>query len=98
MTERDEVLSVLKGEVIREKNRFGIRKIGIFGSIVRDEASGQSDLDILVEFDPELVSYQKYLDLERYLQSLFPRKVEIVTTDGVSPYIMPYISREVIWA
>lgn len=98
MTERDEVLSVLKGEVIREKNRFGIRKIGIFGSVVRDEASGQSDLDILVEFDPEQVSYRKYLDLERYLQSLFPRKVEIVSTDGVSPYIMPYISREVIWA
>jgi predicted nucleotidyltransferase len=39
----------------------------------------------------------KYLDLEEHLHSLFPRKVEILTTDGVSKYVLPYISREVVW-
>ncbi len=97
MTERDEVISVLKREVIGVKDRFGIKRIGLFGSVVRNEAYKTSDLDILIEFDPATVSYRKYLDLEELLQSLFPRPVEIVTTDGVSPYILPAISREVIW-
>ena len=97
MTERDEVLSVLKREVMSVKDRFGVRRMGLFGSVVRDEAGDQSDIDILIELDPASVSYWKYLDLEEHLQSLFPRKVEIVTTDGVSKYILPYISREVVW-
>lgn len=97
MTERDEVVSILKREVMNIKDRFAVRRMGLFGSVVRKEASDQSDIDILIEFDPESVSYWKYLDLEQYLQSLFLRKVEIVSTDGVSPYIMPYISRDVVW-
>ena len=97
MTERDEVLSILKRESHDLKERFGVIKIGLFGSVVRNEAGDLSDLDLLIALDPESVTYKKYLDLEAYLQSLFPRKIEIVTTDGVSPYILPYISREVVW-
>ncbi|NLL09744.1 MAG: nucleotidyltransferase family protein [Methanomicrobiales archaeon] len=97
MTERDEILSILKRESHDLKERFGVIKIGLFGSVVRNEAGDLSDLDLLIELDPESVTYKKYLDLEAYLQSLFPRKIEIVTTDGVSPYILPYISREVVW-
>ena len=97
MAERDEVLTILKRESHDLKDRFGVTKIGLFGSIVRDEASDTSDIDLLIELDTESVTYAKYLDLEAYLQSLFPRNVEIVTTDGISPYILPYISREVVW-
>lgn len=97
MTERDEVLSILKRESYVLKDRFGVIKVGVFGSVVRNEPGDSSDLDLLIELDPESVTYKKYLDLEVYLQSLFARKIEIVTTDGVSPYILPYISREVVW-
>ncbi|QXO95396.1 nucleotidyltransferase family protein [Methanospirillum purgamenti] len=97
MTERDEVLSILKREAHDLKDRFGVTNVGLFGSVVRDEAKDSSDLDLLIELDPESITYKKYLDLEVYLQSLFPRKIEIVTTDGVSPYILLYISREVVW-
>jgi len=97
MTERDEIVSILRNEVMREQDRFGVMKMGLFGSVARNEANDTSDIDILIEFDPSSVTYRKYLDLETYLQSLFPRKIEIVTTDGISPYILPYISREVVW-
>ncbi|WP_181391260.1 nucleotidyltransferase family protein [Methanospirillum stamsii] len=97
MTEREEVLSILKRESHDLKDRFGVLKVGLFGSVVRNEAGESSDIDLFIELDPESVTYKKYLDLEVYLQSLFPRKIEIVTTDGVSPYILPYISREVVW-
>ena len=79
MTEREEVLSILKRESHDLKDRFGVLKVGLFGSVVRDEAGESSDIDLFIELDPESVTYKKYLDLEVYLQSLFPRKVEIVT-------------------
>jgi len=97
MTERDEIVSVLRNEVQGVQDRFGVMRMGLFGSVARNEANDTSDIDILIEFDPASVTYRKYLDLETYLQSLFPRKIEIVTTDGISPYILPYISREVVW-
>jgi len=97
LTERDEILSILKRESHGLKDRFGVLKVGLFGSVVRDEAGERSDIDLLIEFDPESVTYRKYPDPEVYFQSLFHRIGEIVTTDGVSPYILLYISQEVVW-
>jgi hypothetical protein len=97
MGEREQILSLLVQEAGGLRDRFGVKRLGLFGSIVRNEAGETSDIDLLIELDPDNVTYWKYLDLEAYLQSLFPRKVEIVTTDGVSPYILPYITREVVW-
>ena len=62
-----------------EKNRFGIKKIGLFDSVVRNDANQTSDLDILIEFDPATVPYRKYLDLKKFHQSVFPRPIEILT-------------------
>jgi hypothetical protein len=66
-----------------------VKRLSLFGSIVRNEAGEASDIDLLIELDPDCVTYWKYLDLEAYLQSLFPRSVEIVTTDGVCPIFFP---------
>lgn len=73
---------MLKREVMSVKSRFGVRRMGLFGSVVRDEAGDQSDIDILIELDPASVSYRKYLDLEEHLQSLFPRKVKLSRSTG----------------
>jgi len=72
------------------KSTFSVRWFGMRGV-------KPSDIDLFIELDNETVTYPKYLDLESYLLSLFLRKIEIDTTDGVSPYILPYISREVVW-
>jgi predicted nucleotidyltransferase len=67
MTERDDVLSILKREANDLKDRFGVTHVGLFGSVVRDEAKDSSDLDLLIELDPVSITYQKSLDLEQYL-------------------------------
>ena len=86
------------GALISLCQQHGVRDMALFGSAAGEGFNPEtSDIDILIEFDPASVTYRKYLDLETYLQSLFPRKIEIVTTDGISPYILPYISREVVW-
>jgi len=67
MTEREEVLSILKREAHDLKDRFSVTNVGLFGSVVRDEAKDSSDLDLLIVLDPESITYKKYLDLEQYL-------------------------------
>ncbi|MBT8508683.1 nucleotidyltransferase [Methanomicrobiaceae archaeon CYW5] len=81
--------------VIRES--FGVKRIGIFGSVARGEETPASDIDILVEFDRGQSTFRNFMDLTLYLEDLFGRKMDVVTTGGIDPYVRPYTLREVIW-
>jgi predicted nucleotidyltransferase len=74
---------------------LGVKSIGLFGSFVRGDTSQQSDVDILVEFDPEKRTYDNFIETCFLLEELLDRKVEVVTADSVSPYIKPYILKEI---
>jgi len=74
---------------------FGVNKIGIFGSFVRDEQTEESDIDILVDFYPDKVKYDNFIDLAFYLEDSLERKVDLVTIGSLSPYIGPHILGEV---
>ena len=75
--------------------KYGVKKIGLFGSFVRGEQKDDSDIDFLVEFkEPD---FDNFMDLCFYLEDLFERKVELITTGSLSPYIEPYIEKEVKW-
>jgi predicted nucleotidyltransferase len=75
---------------------FGVNKIGLFGSYVRNEQTPQSDIDILVDFVPEKETFDNYMSLCNYLEDLFANeKIEIVTFNGLSPYIGKSILKEV---
>jgi len=76
---------------------FGVNRIGLFGSYVRNEQTRRSDIDILVDFFPEKENYDNYMALYDYLENLFKKKIEIVTLNGLSPYIGPQILEEVIY-
>lgn len=75
--------------------RYGVRRIGLFGSYARGEQKRNSDIDFLAEFD-ELV-FENFMDLAFYLEKLFGKKVELITNGSLSPYIVPYIEKEIIW-
>ena len=70
---------------------FGVRKIGIFGSFARDEATSNSDVDVLVEFDPDRKTFDNFMNLSFFLEDILQRRVELVTTSSLSPYIGPRI-------
>ena len=91
-----------KGEIItfikKSKARLsslGVKSIGLFGSFVRGQASRESDVDLLVEFDSGKKTYDNFIDTCFFFEELLGRKVELVTTDSLSPYIKPYILKEV---
>jgi hypothetical protein len=74
---------------------LGVKSIGLFGSFVRGDASAESDIDVLVELDPEKRTYDNFIETCFLLEELFDRKVEVVTADSISPYIKPYVLKEV---
>jgi len=74
---------------------YGVKKIGFFGSFVRNTQRDESDIDILVEFDQEKLSYDNFINLAYFLEDNLNRKVDLLTTDGLSPYIGPRILKEV---
>lgn len=75
---------------------FGVTEIGLFGSYVRGEQTEESDIDFLVDYSLEEISYQKYFLFCEYLENLFhDNKIEIVTKNGLSPYIGPHILKSV---
>ena len=81
------------GKEIRE--RFSVRRIGVFGSYARGEEREGSDVDILVEFDKP--TFDNFMDLSIYLENLLGREVDLVTPNSLSPYIRPMVEKEVVW-
>jgi predicted nucleotidyltransferase len=74
---------------------FGVKNIGLFGSFVKGSQTSLSDIDILVEFMPEKHTFDNFMEVAFLLEELLGRKVELVTTEALSPHIGPHILREV---
>lgn len=98
MTSKEYILSEMKQQK-NELQKLGIVRIGLFGSYVREEQSEKSDIDILIEFDPEKENFDNYMSVYDILENMFRNeRIEIVTKNGLSPYIGPKILKEVIYA
>lgn len=74
---------------------YGARRLGLFGSFVRGEQKESSDIDLLVEFIPSKKTYDNFINLVYFLEELFGKEVELVTPESLSPYLKPYIEREI---
>ena len=97
MTTKDYILNTIKIHKA-DLTKFGIQNVGLFGSYARDEQSKNSDIDILIDFYPDKESYDNYMAVYDYFEKLFKNeKVEIVTKNGLSPYIGPKVLKEVMY-
>lgn len=72
----------------------GIQFAGIFGSRARGDNSPDSDLDILIKFKEDNKSLLDIIHIENLLSDEFDIKVDLVTENGMSPYIKPYILKD----
>ncbi len=75
--------------------RFGIKKVGIFGSFVRNEQTIDSDVDLLATFEKELKTFDNFMNAAFFLEDIFKIPVELVTEESISPYLKPHIMKEV---
>lgn len=95
---KESVLQKIKS-VKAELALYGIRDIGVFGSYARGEQTDVSDIDILIDFEPHRENFDSYMAVYDILEALFGnRRIDIVTKNGLSPYIGPQILQEVQYA
>ncbi len=97
MITKNYILSTIKSHK-SDISSFGIQNIGLFGSYVRNEQSIDSDIDILIDFEPDMENFDNFMAAYDFLEKLFSEeKVELVTRNGLSPYIGPVILNEVVY-
>jgi len=95
MTSKDSILSVISTHKPKLAS-FGVNKIGLFGSYVRNQQQQKSDIDILIDFEQGKETFDNFMNLYDYLEGLFTdEKIEVVTVNGLSPYIGKHILKEV---
>ncbi len=88
-----------KIEENREKvKEFGVKKIGLFGSYIKDEQKQKSDIDILVEFKKGMKTFDNYMELKFFLEDLFNCKVDLVIAEALKPNLKSYILESVRYA
>ena len=92
-TKQDIVTTILRHRA--QIQALGVKRLGLFGSFVREQQTQQSDVDLLVEFNQGQKTFDHFMQLAFLLEEILQRRVELVTPDSLSPYIGPHILQEV---
>ena len=95
MRDFEKIKSILSDQKEFLKKTYRIKEISIFGSVVRSEETGLSDIDILVDFS-EPIGFFAFLELEEYLQQILGRKVDLVSRKALKPKIGERILKEAV--
>lgn len=90
----EEIKELIRGHKEDFREQFGVKKIGIFGSYVKDTQSEKSDVDILVELEKP-IGFIRFIKLENTFSRLLGIKVDLVTKKALKPYIGKQILQEV---
>ncbi len=88
------VLSKLKDHM-EELRKFGVKKIGLFGSYARDEQNEGSDIDLVVEFREGEATLDNFLGLAEYLERLLGRRVDLITAEGIRHIRIAHVRKEI---
>lgn len=94
------MLDIQKIEVILIKNinnikNYGVLRLGIFGSYSKGHPTEDSDIDILITFEPNMKTFDNYIDLKFYLEELLNKKIDLVIEENIKEELKEEILRSV---
>jgi len=82
MMKRKEVVRLLRKHK-KDIEKFGVKRIGLFGSVARDEANEKSDIDFVAEFYEDRGGMKDFIGFVEFLEKLFSREIDILTPEGI---------------
>ena len=94
----ERIKRILERELPEIRKKYGVKRLGIFGSYIRGEETPRSDLDILIEFEEDArISLIDFIELEYYLSDSLGVKVDLVEKKALKPRIGKRILEEVVY-
>jgi predicted nucleotidyltransferase len=96
MTQRDQVIQTLQAHKAELAATYGVRTLALFGSVARNEATDQSDVDMLVEFD-RAVGLFGLVALQEHLAGLLRRPVDLGTLRSLKPRLRREVEQELVY-
>ena len=77
----------------------GVLHAALFGSVARGDNHSSSDVDVMVEIDPEArITVFDYVELQEYIANLFDRPVDVVNRDALKSYVAPGVTADAVYA
>jgi len=92
---RSQAIDLLRQNMAVLASRYAVTRLALFGSVARDAARDDSDVDILVAFDGPATS-QRYFGVQFFLEDLLARPVDLVTEKALREELRPFIEKEAI--
>jgi uncharacterized protein len=94
----EEVKTILQKYKPLLKEKYGVKKLGVFGSVARGDNKDKSDIDVLVEFSKDSnIGMFEYVDLQDYLKKILKRKVDLTTKQGLKKAIKKSVLEETLY-
>lgn len=94
MMDKKDIIEIIKNRKSELALRYGVRRLGLFGSYVKNQQRKQSDVDILVQFSRDIDLFD-FIDLREYLESQLNTKVDLVMESALKPNLGKRILAEV---
>jgi uncharacterized protein len=98
MKTSEAVIKTLTEEKPYMASRYGVKRLGLFGSYARNEQLPSSDIDILVETDPDnKIGLLRFIEMENYLADVLKEKIDLVPGDSIKERVKTNVLAEVIY-
>jgi hypothetical protein len=91
---KTEIIKITKSNKLEIESRYGVQRLGLFGSFVKERQRKKSDVDILVTFNRDIDLFE-FLDLREFLEKKLGTKVDLVMATALKPTISKRILAEV---
>lgn len=92
---RELAITLLRDRLPELRRRFAVRRLAVFGSVARDEATDRSDVDVLVDFEGP-TSFDSYFGLKEELEAMLGARVDLATRAMLKPRIKPGVEGEAV--
>lgn len=97
ISSRQEIVAYLKNNKKFFYEKFGVTRMGIFGSFVRDEQTRSSDVDMVVEIEKDRKNIHSFLQLKRFLEKELARTIDLGFEHSLKPIVREKIKEQIIY-